>query len=348
MGTPTDKPPILVSLKAAQRLAAIYRQHHPNQAPLAFGARLVAAQALDSQPSPHIRAAVLDEPLQVDQDTSADMEPSPDWRFPRDVHSEICMTCNTLRKLQVLHGTIVEVISFSAEKTHGARHCAQSWDLTSAAIVQVSCSPDSSAPAHLARVMAVDAQHYSSTVPSDSSQQGCSLESMTAPSGLLQEAPKGSCSASVSWSDNKEHAWEDDVAYLAPALAFNMNLQHELWPFMPQMKPRPSAEIPPETDVDYSTVAGALTDGLAKQRAGSKLFIRPLRQMSKLRLVPVPQSGMFLIFDNNAMIHSMHKSQSRVDDSIRSLCKKLYNKPSGSCSQCASKQCRTLSQVCWT
>ncbi len=107
---------MIVSDKAKRRLEAIYRQHQPNQPPLDvslhLGATAANERARASRTQCAVRAAVLDEPLYCqEQSTAPDHKQNGSWPVLRDVHSEICVTCNTLRKLQLLHGTIVEVIS---------------------------------------------------------------------------------------------------------------------------------------------------------------------------------------------------------------------------------------------
>lgn len=109
MGRPTDQTPVVVSFRAKQRLAAIYRQHKPDQPALDVGPYSRATTANETAPFA-IRAAVLDEPVHAsDENTAKEPQGYDGWLPRRDVHSEICVTCNTLRKLQMLHGTIVEV-----------------------------------------------------------------------------------------------------------------------------------------------------------------------------------------------------------------------------------------------
>lgn len=112
MGRPTDQPPVVVSLRAKQRLAAIYRQHQPDRPALDVTpySRATAANEKARAPPFAMRAAVLDEPVRPsDESTVKEQQVHDGWLPRRDVHSEICVTCNALRKLQMLHGTIVEV-----------------------------------------------------------------------------------------------------------------------------------------------------------------------------------------------------------------------------------------------
>ena len=79
------------------------------------------------------------------------------------------------------------------------------------------------------------------------------------------------------------------MAYLAPALAFNLGLQHELWPLMPQ--------ISLEADRQFLTeaapgIAHLNHDGQQLHSTGIQLLIRPLRQCLMKKVAEVAQSGM--------------------------------------------------------
>ncbi len=112
MSRPTNKAPMIVSIRAKQRLEAIYRQHKPDQPALVVGLHIGAAAANETpRELPFaIRAAVLDEPVScTGKFAEADIRGHDSCLTHRDVHSEVYLTCNTLRSLQMLHGTTVEV-----------------------------------------------------------------------------------------------------------------------------------------------------------------------------------------------------------------------------------------------
>lgn len=116
MSRPSSKDPIVVSSRAAQRLAAIYRQHRPDQPAIALVPQLGKALPVDDHTSSStqeckFQAAVLDVPLLHPYDAAATGQAkSSDWQCLRDTHSELYVTCNTLRTLHLLHGTLVEVV----------------------------------------------------------------------------------------------------------------------------------------------------------------------------------------------------------------------------------------------
>lgn len=112
MARPSIKEPVVICSKAAQRLAAIYRQHRPEQPALALlpqhSQAFAENQRVPVEQTSSVRTAVLDAPLSY---TSTSPQPKiTDWQNLRDVHSELYVTCHTLRSLQLLHGTLVEVI----------------------------------------------------------------------------------------------------------------------------------------------------------------------------------------------------------------------------------------------
>ena len=112
MSRPSIKEPVLICNKAAQRLAAIYRQHRPDQPALALVSQIDKGVAEDqrgaAEQTSTVRTAVLDAPLSC---ASSTRQPQvTDWQNLRDVHSELYVTCHTLRRLQLLHGTLVEVL----------------------------------------------------------------------------------------------------------------------------------------------------------------------------------------------------------------------------------------------
>ncbi|KAL3143311.1 hypothetical protein ABBQ38_002150 [Trebouxia sp. C0009 RCD-2024] len=87
--------------------------------------------------------------------------------------------------------------------------------------------------------------------------------------------------------------WEDDVAYLAPALAFNLKLQHELWPLTPQI-PTPSSTDRQSLTGDVQSTSNHRLEGqtgLPPRSTSAQLLIRPLRELAIRRAVEVPQSG---------------------------------------------------------
>lgn len=110
MSRPSNKEPIVICSKAAQRLAAIYRQHRPDQPALAVVSQLgkAFAERGAAEQTSTVRTAVLDGPLSC---ASSTRQPQiTDWQNLRDAHSELYVTCHTLRRLQLLHGTLVEVL----------------------------------------------------------------------------------------------------------------------------------------------------------------------------------------------------------------------------------------------
>ena len=293
---------MLVSGRAAQRLAAIYRQHNPDQPALALSLHFGATSAKETKQvtqAPYvIRAAVLDEPLRFAQEGRlSELEPRDSWRCRRDVHSEICMTCSTLHKLQLLHGSVVEV-TYSCVILHDmtsdlyfpGRHEADKCNL----FVQVSSQMDCSESVHLARVIALDAQQYRISVAAPRHAERSSSLFMTPPVGISQYSAEDSIEAYAAPSGHQQ-AWQDDVAYLAPGLAFNLNLQHQLWPLMPQLRPEPSqADAQSLTHAQHGRIVSASTDGqlgLNLPSIDSSLKIKSLRQFTKVRCVDVPQAG---------------------------------------------------------
>ena len=112
MSRPAIKEPVVICSKAAQRLAAIYRQHRPDQPALAFvshnGKVFAENQRGATEQISSVRTAILDAPLSC---TSSTRQPLiTDWQNLRDLHSELYVTCHTLQRLQLLHGTLVEVL----------------------------------------------------------------------------------------------------------------------------------------------------------------------------------------------------------------------------------------------
>ena len=115
MSRVSTREPVIVSSRAAQRLAAIYRQHRPDQPALAVvpqhgGGQAAYGQTAAPEDVSRIRAAVLDVPLSYPSDASASGPPTnSDWQHRRDIHAELYMTCHTLCRQQLLHGTMIEV-----------------------------------------------------------------------------------------------------------------------------------------------------------------------------------------------------------------------------------------------
>ena len=159
--------------------------------------------------------------------------------------------------------------------------------------MQVYPSQDSCGTVHLARILAIDVAHNTATLP-HAHQQNLSSSYMTPPATVsLQPAQK---QLRQQQSQQQEplsdfivqQAWENDVAYLAPALAFNLRLQHELWPLMPQ--------APLNADRESLTEAVPVTahlnhDGQQLHSTGIQLLVRPLRNQTMKKFVEVPQSG---------------------------------------------------------
>ena len=77
---------------------------------------------------------------------------------------------------------------------------------------------------HLARILAADASQYSASLLAAAPSQNSNSSNATAPASTAQHAQQHS-------NGNKprqSQPWQDDVAYLAPPLAFNLGLQYEL------------------------------------------------------------------------------------------------------------------------
>ena len=290
MSRPTNKAPMIVSIRAKQRLEAIYRQHKPDQPALDIGLHFGAAAAKETprETPSAIRAAVLDEPVSC-TGTCADIDGHDSWVTHRDVHSDVYLTCNTLRSLQMLHGTIVEV-SQAVLKHVVQRHLMVFvwWQKCTLGVqhLQVFIAKDSSAPVHLARLIAIDAQQYNIHGPLERPQQGSSSSFMTPPPSLAHlSAQHSSPTSSQPVAD--QQAWEDDVAYLPPALAFNLSLQHELWPLMPQLR------IPTHSEMQLVTadsMSSSRFEAKAQPSSDVNLAIRSL-SATNTRTIDMLQSG---------------------------------------------------------
>lgn len=163
--------------------------------------------------------------------------------------------------------------------------------------MQVSASHDISAAVHLARILAADAD--STTIGSPSLHQQDLSSSYMTPPAMTTHRPAHHQQRQHQQQPPNTHsqlAWQDDIAYLAPALAFNMGLQHELWPLMPQVAASAS-----HSDRQAGAGAGAVQSKthvpVYRQKqpqlrsAGCNLLIRPLRQFNNARVIDVPQSG---------------------------------------------------------
>lgn len=161
--------------------------------------------------------------------------------------------------------------------------------------MQVFASQDSSGTAHLARILAIDAEQHRATLP-HVHQQSLSSSYMTPPANVSQAPAQQQRQQQPKQQKPQnhfvaQHAWEHDVAYLAPALAFNLGLQHELWPLMP---PAPS-------DADRQSLTEAVQGTIHQNHKGQsfprlqstsiQVLIRPLRQFAMKRVADVPQSG---------------------------------------------------------
>ena len=95
----------------------------------------------------------------------------------------------------------------------------------------------------------------------------------------------------ISSSTADQLVCEDDVAYLSPALAFNLNLQHQLWPLMPQLKAVTQMYRQSMVDAQASSMIRNTTDANFPPSSDVSVVIRPLRQLSNMRTVDVLQSG---------------------------------------------------------
>ncbi|KAL0039627.1 hypothetical protein WJX77_003781 [Trebouxia sp. C0004] len=262
MSRPTNKAPMIVSIRAKQRLEAIFRQHKPDQPALDVGLHFGAEAAKETpRETPFaIRAAVFDDSGSC-TGNCADVDGHDSWLTHRDVHSEVYLTGNTLRSLQMLHGTTVEVF----------------------------VAKDSSAPVHLARLIAIDAQQYKTHRPLDRPQQGSSSSFMTPLPSLAHLSAQHSSPTPSQLAD--QQAWEDNVAYLPPALAFNLSLQHELWPLMPQLRVPTHSETQLVTATKPGGMSGFQLEAKTHPSSHISLSIRHLRPATNTRTIDMLQSG---------------------------------------------------------
>lgn len=156
--------------------------------------------------------------------------------------------------------------------------------------MQVLATQDSCGTAHLARILAVDAQHSTATLPRPH-QQDLGSSYMTPSASKQPQAHQQQQQPSSNFA--VQPVWEDDVAYLAPALAFNLKLQHELWPLTPQI-PTPSSTDRQSLTGDVQSTSNHRLEGqtgLPPRSTSAQLLIRPLRELAIRRAVEVPQSG---------------------------------------------------------
>ena len=157
--------------------------------------------------------------------------------------------------------------------------------------MQVSTLQGKPKSVHLARILAVDAQH--STASSDAShRQDLGSSDMSPPAQASQQLAQ--TKQRQQSADEPQQAWEDDVAYLAPTLAFNMGLQHELWPFIPQTA---TSDMDQEhgTNRAQSMLQQQVSHQSSCNPAASShvnVHIQRLKQHDVTRSVDVLQSGM--------------------------------------------------------
>jgi len=214
------------------------------------------------------------------------------------VHSEVYLTCNTLRSLQMLHGTTVEVSrAVLKHVVQGHLMVFVWWQKCTLGMqyMQVFIAKDSSAPVHLARLIAIDAQQYNTHRPPDRPQQGSSSSFMTPPPSLAHlSAQHSSLTSSQPVAD--QQAWKDNVAYLPPALAFNLSLQHELWPLMPQLRIPTHSETQLVTATKPGSMSAFQLEAKAQPSSDINLSVRPLRQATNTRTIEVLQSGVALMY----------------------------------------------------
>ena len=124
---PSRDKPITVSGIAARRLAAIYRQHRPDQPELIVPPHVTEPFSAETYTGlldvpRSVQTAVLDAPLEFCAGfASSALASSTDWQSSRDIHSELYVTCKTLRRLQLIHGSLVEVL------THAYLLLASDW-----------------------------------------------------------------------------------------------------------------------------------------------------------------------------------------------------------------------------
>lgn len=105
-----EQNPLLLSGRAAQRLAAIYRQHKPERPGLAVPHQASTSFSRQAQPRA-LCTAILDVPCQTlpHTCTSSRHGSESQWHKTRDIHTEVWLTCATLCKLSMLHGSLAQV-----------------------------------------------------------------------------------------------------------------------------------------------------------------------------------------------------------------------------------------------
>lgn len=156
--------------------------------------------------------------------------------------------------------------------------------------MQVSSSADSAAPVRLARMIAMDAQQYKTRRSTEHLQKRISSSFMTPPPSIANIPSRHSDDTTTS-STADQLVCEDDVAYLSPALAFNLNLQHQLWPLMPQLKAVTQLDRQSVIDAQASSMIRNSIDANFPPSSDVSVVIRPLRQLTNMRTVDVLQSG---------------------------------------------------------
>ena len=188
---------------------------------------------------------------------------------------------------------------------------------------------DKSAQTHLARILAVDAIQQKEESSGPQSQLVLSD---------AHKAPPASTAQHVQQEDRlkasrQPQAWQDSVAYLAPALAFNLGLQYELWPLMPR-----GNKLAPQDQQALTPAAGNnAIDVCQKGRAAPlhvsssiSLTVKPLRQDYQERCTEVTQSGTVRqrSLTSSAMLQractKVHDDQLPFSTSCRQRCQQMH------------------------
>ena len=156
--------------------------------------------------------------------------------------------------------------------------------------MQISVPKDKSAQTHLARILAVDAIQQKDEPTGPQSQLALNDVHKAPPANTAQHAQQEDKLKAY----RQQQCWQDGVAYLAPALAFNLGLQYQLWPLMPQSnKPAPQDQqaLTPAAGSDAVDVAQNGRPAPLHVSSSISLTVKPLRQDYQERCTEVTQSG---------------------------------------------------------
>ena len=136
----------------------------------------------------------------------------------------------------------------------------------------------------------MDAQQYNTRRSTEHLQKRISSSFMTPPPSTANMPSQHSNDTTTSIAAD-QLVCEDDVAYLSPALAFNLNLQHQLWPLMPQLKAVTQGDRQTMVDDHASSMSRHTIDAKFPPSSDVSVVVRPLRQLTNMRTVDLLQSG---------------------------------------------------------